>query len=92
MQELSEAVIIVPIVVLGLPWVILHYITQWRKARGLSIEDERLLDNLHDNARRLDDRLNSIERILTAENPCWRENALPSPSDMKDLPHVRSSH
>lgn len=80
------------ILFIGLPWIVLHHMTQWRKARGLSIEDERLLDNLHDNARRLDDRLNSIERILTAENPRWRENALPSPSDMKELPHVRSSH
>jgi phage shock protein B len=83
---------IVGMLIIGLPWIILHHMTQWRKARSLSIEDERLLDNLHDNARRLDDRLNSIERILTAENPRWRENAFPSTPDMKELPNVRSSH
>ena len=39
--------------------------------------DEQLLDDLHDAARRLDDRLCSIERIMTAENPNWRQQCLP---------------
>ena len=34
-------------------------------------------DELHDMARRLDDRLCSIERIMTAENPNWRQQCLP---------------
>jgi len=58
---------------IGLPWLFLHYTTQWKRARGISIEDERLLDDLHDTARRLDERLQSIERIMNAENPRWRE-------------------
>jgi phage shock protein B len=57
---------------IGLPWLVLHYATQWRRARGLSIEDERLLDEMHDLARRLDDRLQTIERIVAADNPNWR--------------------
>jgi phage shock protein B len=36
-----------------------------------------LLDELHDAARRLDDRLCTIERIMTAENPDWRQQCLP---------------
>ena len=39
--------------------------------------DEKLLDELHDAARRLDDRLCTIERIMTAENPDWRQQCLP---------------
>ena len=58
---------------IGLPWLFLHYTTQWKRARVISIEDERLLDDLHDTARRLDERLQSIERIMNAENPRWRE-------------------
>ena len=65
-------VLIVGMLFLGLPWIILHYITQWKSAASLTAEDENLLDELHDTARRLDDRLCSIERILTAENPGWR--------------------
>ena len=62
---------------LGLPWVVFHYITKWKTAARLTGSDERLLDDLHDAARRLDDRLCSIERIMTAENPAWRQQCLP---------------
>ena len=73
-----DAVIIVPIVVIGLPWLIFHYMTKWKQAKTLTLGDEQLLDDLHDAARRLDDRLNTIERIMTAENPDWRQSALPA--------------
>jgi len=42
--------------------------------------DEKLLDDLYELARRLDDRLCTIERIMTAENPEWRQQCLPSPT------------
>ena len=60
---------------IGLPWLVLHYVTQWKKSATLTVEDERLLDELNDLARRLDDRVGSIERIMTAENPNWRSLA-----------------
>ena len=72
-----NAIIIVPIVVIGLPWLIFHYITKWKQAATLTGSDEKLLDELHDAARRLDDRLCTIERIMTAENPDWRQHCLP---------------
>lgn len=75
-----DAVIIVPIVVIGLPWLIFHYITKWKQAATLTGSDEKLLDELHDAARRLDDRLCTIERIMTAENPDWRQHCLPEQS------------
>ena len=62
---------------LGLPWLIFHYITKWKTAKTLTSEDERLLDDMHEVARRLDDRLCTIERIMTAENPNWRQQCLP---------------
>jgi phage shock protein B len=62
---------------IGLPWLIFHYVTKWKQAKTLTVGDEKLLDDLHDAARRLDDRLNTIERIMTAENPNWRHQALP---------------
>jgi phage shock protein B len=57
---------------LGLPWLIFHYITKWKTAKTLTTEDENLLDELHDIARRLDDRMCTIERIVQADNPNWR--------------------
>ena len=62
---------------IGLPWLIFHYVTKWKTAATLTGSDERLLDELHDAARRLDDRMCTIERIMTAENPNWRQQCLP---------------
>lgn len=61
----------------GLPWLIFHYVTKWKTAATLTSGDEKLLDELHDAARRLDDRLCTIERIMTAENPDWRQQCVP---------------
>ena len=58
---------------IGLPWLVMHYITKWRSQATLTGEDEKLMDELHDMARRLDDRVATIERIMTAENPAWRQ-------------------
>ena len=52
MEDVFLPIIICGMLFLGLPWMVFHYVTQWRRARGLSIEDENLLDELHDTARR----------------------------------------
>lgn len=62
---------------LGLPWLVFHYITKWKQSATLTHGDEKLLDDLYESARRLDDRLCTIERIMTAENPEWRQQCLP---------------
>lgn len=56
----------------GLPWIILHYITKWKQAKTLTVDDENLLDDMHDTARRLEERVTTIERIMTADNPNWK--------------------
>ena len=96
-----HVLIVVPILFIGLPWLIFHYITKWKTAATLTSGDEKLLDELHDAARRLDDRLCTIERIMTAENPNWRQQCLPgrdassacsrTVSDMDDRYPVRKS-
>ena len=72
MDEVLIPIFIVAILFIGLPWIIFHYVTKWKSAATLTREDEDLLDELHDVARRLDERMCSIERILAAENPNWR--------------------
>ena len=76
MAYMVGALAIVSIFV-GLPWLIFHYVTKWKQAATLTGSDEKLLDDLHDAARRLDDRLCTIERIMTAENPNWRQQCMP---------------
>lgn len=70
---------------IGLPWLIFHYVTKWKTAATLTSGDEKLLDDLHDAARRLDDRLCTIERIMTAENPDWRQQCLPGREETRRL-------
>ena len=77
--------IAVPLIFLGLPWLIFHYITKWKQAATLTGADERLLDDLNEAARRLDDRLCTIERIMTAENPNWRQQCLPHEASQRRL-------
>jgi len=67
----------VPFILFGslfvaLPWLILHYLTKWKQAPKITHEDEQLLDELHLLARRLEDRLHTIERIVAADNPDFK--------------------
>lgn len=71
-ENIMLPVVILGILFIGFPWVIFHYITKWKTAATLTTADENLLDELHDLARRLDDRMCTIERIVQAENPNWR--------------------
>ncbi|MEM8694616.1 MAG: envelope stress response membrane protein PspB [Pseudomonadota bacterium] len=85
MEDILVPIGVVGMLFIGLPWLILHYSTQWKRAGSISREDEDLLDELYDAARRLDERMNTIERIIAADNPDWaRERALrqePQPDD-----------
>ena len=72
MEDILLPAVILGILFIGFPWVIFHYITKWKTAKTLTTEDENLLDELYDLARRLDDRMLTIERIVQAENPNWR--------------------
>ena len=67
---------------IGLPWSILHYVTKWKQAPKITNEDEKLLDELYSLARRLEDRLGTVERIIAADNPeCRTSLPLAEPSN-----------
>lgn len=72
MEDILVPIVVVGILFLGLPWVIFHYITKWKTSATLTNEDEAMLDQMHETARRLDDRLSTIERIIAADNPDFR--------------------
>jgi phage shock protein B len=91
MEDVLIPLIVVPVLFIGFPWLIFHYLTKWKTAKTLTGSDERLLDDLHDAARRLDDRLQTIERIMTAENPNWRQQSLPEPGRQRLLTDEEST-
>ena len=85
MEDILVPIGVVGMLFIGLPWLILHYSTQWKRAGSITREDEDLLDELYDAARRLDDRMNTIERIMAADNPDWaRDRVLRHDQPMND--------
>ena len=72
MEDFLFPIIIVGMLFIGLPWVIMHYITRWKTQATLTKEDENMLDELYELARRLEDRVTTVERILNADSPGWR--------------------
>ena len=71
-EDIIIPIAIVGMLFIGLPWLIFHYVTRWKSQATLTREDENLLDELYELSRRLEDRVNTVERILTADNPGWR--------------------
>ena len=83
MEDVFLPIIIVGMLFIGLPWVIMHYITKWKQSGTITNEDEKLLDELHYLARQLEERLQTVERIIAADNPDFRprRDADPDPYD-----------
>jgi phage shock protein B len=63
------------VVVVAPLWIVCHYITQWRSARRLSGDDEKALGELWQSARRMEGRIEALERVLDSEAPGWRMRA-----------------
>lgn len=72
MEEIMVPIIAITTLFIGLPWLIFHYVTKWKQAPRITEEDERLLDEMHHLARRLEERLQTVERIVAADNPDFR--------------------
>ena len=56
-------------------WIILHYVTKWKSSKGLSTEDEKMLSEIWESANRMEERINTLERILDVDSPDWRRRA-----------------
>ena len=76
-----EAIIIVPAIFVGLPWVILHYMTKWKTAATITTDDEVLLEELYNLAKRLDERMETVERLVAADSPDFRPARLSEDRD-----------
>lgn len=50
-------------------WIAFHYVTRWRMARTLSRDDERTLVDLWEAARRMEARIENLERAVGTEAP-----------------------
>ncbi|MEY3623504.1 MAG: envelope stress response rane protein PspB, partial [Pseudomonadota bacterium] len=57
MEDTVVPIFVCGILFIGLPWIILHYVTRWKTAATLTNDDERMLGDMNELARRLEDRL-----------------------------------
>lgn len=54
-------------------WLFLHYRSKGKTAQGLSQEDAQLLKSMTERADTMQRRVETLEKILDAESPNWRD-------------------
>lgn len=53
-------------------WIVFHYLTKMKTAKGLTREDEQMLSEIWESTNRMEERIKTLERILDIEAPEWR--------------------
>lgn len=75
MSELMFVPVVLFLVIVAPIWLILHYATRNSASKRLTTKDESLIEDLHENARRMEERIHNLERILDADAPEWRSKS-----------------
>ena len=86
MEDIIIPITVIPIIFLGLPWLIFHYITKWKTAATLTTDDEQLLEELYGLARRLDERMDTVERLVGSDHPEFRPARIAADREVDNLP------
>ncbi|MBI1403857.1 MAG: envelope stress response membrane protein PspB [Porphyrobacter sp.] len=84
-----EGVLAIVAIFIGLPWMILHYITKWKTAPTITADDEVLLEELYNLAKRLDERMDTVERLVAADDPSFSPVRRLMPDQEKDNQQLR---
>lgn len=71
---------------IALPWLILHYVTKWKTAATITTDDEALLEELYSLAKRLDERMDTVERLVASDNPEFRPARLMHDREVDNQP------
>ena len=82
----GPGVIAVIAIFIGLPWIILHYITRWKTAATITTDDEVLLEELYQLAKRLDERMDTVERLVASDNPEFKPARLMHDKEVDNQP------
>jgi len=72
MPDLFSVVTVLFVLIVAPLWLLFHYLTKWRTQRTLSASDEQMLAQLWQGAERMEQRIQTLERLLDAEAPGWR--------------------
>ena len=59
--------VVLPIVI------VMHYVTKWKATKGLSGDEQRMLEDLWKDGQAMQSRLNALETILDDKVPDWKK-------------------
>jgi phage shock protein B len=59
--------VVLPIVI------VMHYVTKWKATKGLSGDEQRMLEDLWKDAQAMQSRLNALETILDDKVADWKK-------------------
>ena len=69
MHELTVFLGVIGLFILLSATMVLHYVTKWKTTPSLTSGDEAMLEELYLLARRLDERMDTVEKLVAAEHP-----------------------
>jgi phage shock protein B len=78
---MGSEIFVIPAIFIGLPWIVLHYITKWKTAATITTDDEELLGELYNLAKRLDERMDTVERLVASDHQDFKPNRLLADSE-----------
>lgn len=69
--------LLIPLTAITLPiwivWIVLHYKSKNKEFSSLNVEESQQLEELNTLAEKMAERIKTLETILDAESPEWRE-------------------
>jgi phage shock protein B len=70
---MSDTIPILLVTVCAPLWIIFHYATKMKTDKGLTPEDEKMLTEVWESTKKMESRIQTLERILDIESPTWRQ-------------------
>ena len=72
MSQLGTLTLVLLLVIAVPLFIVLHFVTKWKQTREISKDDEQLLEDMWQLSLRLEERLETLEKILDDDMPSWR--------------------
>lgn len=72
---MPEALGVIALTIVAPIWIISHYVTKWRLAKGLSSDEAQTLEDLWKTAQAMETRVHTLESILDENVKGWRNQS-----------------
>ena len=72
---MSEVLGIIALTVVAPIWIVSHYVTKWRLAKGITTGDAETLEDLWKIAQGMENRIETLESILDENVDSWRSKS-----------------